>query len=54
MQEKINQNSFKGQAIYVGIDAHLKEWRVSVMSEDIHYKTFSSPPKSGALSKYLF
>lgn len=54
MQEKINQNSFKGQAIYVGIDVHLKEWRVSVMSEDVHYKTFSSPPKSEALSKYLF
>jgi transposase len=24
------------------------------MSEDIHYKTFSSPPTTAALSKYLF
>lgn len=54
MQEKINQNSFNGQAIYVGIDVHLKAWKVSVMSEDIHYKTFSSPPDAVSLSKYLF
>jgi transposase len=54
MREKINQNSFSGQAIYVGIDVHLKEWKVTVMSENIHYKTFTSPPEAAALGKYLF
>jgi transposase len=54
MREKISQNSFKGQAIYIGIDVHLKNWKVSVMSENVHYKTFSSPPEPARLSKYLF
>lgn len=54
MREKINQNSFSGQSIYVGIDVHLKEWKVTVMGENIHYKTFSSPPEAAALGKYLF
>ena len=54
MREKINQNSFSGQSIYVGIDVHLKEWKVTVMGENIHYQTLSSPPEAAALGKYLF
>ena len=45
MQTKVNENTFDGQSIYVGIDTHLKSWKVTVMAGDIHYKTFSSPPK---------
>jgi transposase len=53
MQTKVNENTFDGQPIYVGIDTHLKSWKVTVMAGDIHYKTFSSPPKSDGLVNFL-
>lgn len=53
MQTKVNENTFGGQSIYVGIDVHLKSWKVTVMAGDIHYKTFSSPPQSDKLVNYL-
>lgn len=53
MQTKVNENTFCGQSIFVGIDVHLKSWKVTVMAGDIHYKTFSSPPESVKLINYL-
>lgn len=53
MQTKVNENTFCGQSIYVGIDVHLKSWKVTVMAGDIHYKTFSSPPEADKLVNYL-
>lgn len=53
MQTKVNENTFDGQSIYVGIDTHLKSWKVTVMAGDIHYKTFSSPPKADGLVNFL-
>lgn len=53
MQTKVNENTFRGQSIYVGIDVHLRSWKVTVMAGEIHYKTFSSPPKSDKLFNYL-
>lgn len=53
MQEKVNEKTFVGQSIYLGIDVHLKSWRVSVMAGEIHYKTFSSPPETDKLGHYL-
>lgn len=53
MQTKVNENTFCGQSIFVGIDVHLKSWKVTVMAGDIHYKTFSSPPESDKLVNYL-
>ena len=29
MQEKISKKTFEGQSIYVGIDVHKKDWKVS-------------------------
>jgi transposase len=53
MQTKVNESTFHGQSIYVGIDVHLKSWKVTVMAGEIHYKTFSSPPESERLVNYL-
>ena len=53
MQQKITEKSFAGQSIYVGIDVHRKAWKVSVMTENLMYKTFSSPPEAEKLGSYL-
>lgn len=53
MQVKINESSFKGQSIYVGIDVHLKQWSVSVMTDSVTFKPFSSPPQADKLHAYL-
>ena len=33
--------SFKGQNIYVGIDVHLKSWKVTIILVDMENTTFS-------------
>lgn len=53
MREKINEKTFEGQAIYVGIDVHLKSWKVSIMTQEKDYKTFSAVPQADKLSSYL-
>ena len=53
MREKVNEKAFVGQSIFVGIDVHKKEWKISVMTEEIHCKTFSAPPEADKLSNYL-
>lgn len=53
MKTKINKISFKGQNIYVGIDVHLKSWKVTIMLENSIHKTFSMNPCSKELSYYL-
>jgi hypothetical protein len=32
MQQKINEKTFEGQSIYVGIDVHKKDWIVTIMT----------------------
>lgn len=53
MKEQINELSFKGQNIYVGFDAHLKSWKVTIMTEKLLHKTFTQPPKPETLHNYL-
>lgn len=53
MQEKVNEKTFSGQSIYVGIDVHKKDWKVTVMTDEMPYKTFSAPPQSDKLNNYL-
>ncbi len=50
MQEKINEKTFEGQSIYVGIDVHKKDWKVTIMTAELSYKTFSSVPKAEKLA----
>ncbi len=48
-----NKLDFSNQNVYVGFDVHLKDWKVSVMVDDIHHKTFSQPPSPEVLVNYL-
>jgi len=47
------QLDFSGQDVYVGLDTHLKSWRVSIIVGDTAYKTFSQDPNTDLLNKYL-
>jgi transposase len=53
MQEQNNRLDFKGQNIFVGFDAHLKSWQVTIMTEKLTHKTFSQPPDPKVLYQYL-
>jgi transposase len=53
MQTQSNKIDFNGQNIYIGIDVHLKSWKVSIMTERLPYKTFSQDPKPEVLHHYL-
>lgn len=53
MRHKSNTLDFNGQNIYVGIDVHKKEWKVSIMTENHLHKTFSQPPETQVLANYL-
>ncbi len=53
MSSKVKLLDFQGQNIYVGIDAHLKNWRVTILLEDISHKTFCMDSQSDILHKYL-
>jgi transposase len=53
MKAQVKKIDFTGQNIYVGFDAHLKSWKVTIMAEEFVYKTFNQPPKPDILHKYL-
>ncbi len=53
MQGKGTTIKFDGQNVYVGIDTHLKSWKVTIMLEDIVHKTYSQDPNAEILSSYL-
>ena len=53
MKEKNKKLSFKGQDIYIGIDVHLKSWKVTIMLKHSLHKTFSMNPSSRELKQYL-
>ena len=47
------QRTFEGEDIYVGLDVHLKSWKVSVFSKEFELKTFTQPPESKLLGEFL-
>ncbi len=53
MQVQNNKLNFAGQNIYVGIDTHLKSWKVTIMHEKIVHKTFVQDPEPEILAGYL-
>jgi len=53
MQVQSNKIDFNGQNIYVGVDVHLKSWKVTIMTEKLKHKTFSQPPSPLVLYRYL-
>lgn len=50
---KSSELDFSDQDIFVGLDTHLKNWRVSIMVGNSFYKTFSQDPSSKVLKNYL-
>jgi transposase len=53
MQAQVKKLDFTGQDIYVGIDTHLKSWKVTIMVDNVLYKTYSQPPQAEVLHQYL-
>jgi transposase len=53
MQSKDTTNCFEGQNIYVGIDAHLKNWKVTILLENTPFKTFAQDASAATLGDYL-
>ena len=53
MQTQFNKISFEGQNVFIGIDVHLKSWKVTVMTENNLQKTFSQNPNAETLRNYL-
>jgi transposase len=53
MQTKVTKDAFKGQNIFVGLDVHKKDFKVTVVAEGFFYKTFSCPPASKNIASFL-
>lgn len=53
MQTQSSTFDFTGQNIYIGIDTHLKSWKVTVMIDPYYKKTFSQDPNARTLLNHL-
>ena len=53
MQVQNSKIDFTSQHIYVGIDVHLRSWKVTVFSEKLIIKTFSQDPSPEKLYQFL-
>jgi transposase len=53
MQQQGTKIDFSGQNIYVGIDTHLKSWKVALYYDTISLKTFTQDPDPGLLANHL-
>lgn len=51
--DKSKQLDYSGQDIFVGLDTHLKNWRVSIIVNESQFKVFSQDPSSETLNNYL-
>ncbi|MEQ8470967.1 MAG: IS110 family transposase [Marinoscillum sp.] len=53
MNGQVRNLSFEGEKIYVGIDVHKTNWKVSIIGEHLTHKTFSQDPEPDQLYQYL-
>lgn len=53
MQLQNYKLDFAGQNIFVGLDTHLKSWKVTIMHEKSVHKTFVQVPDPQKLAEYL-
>lgn len=53
MNTQVKKTDFKNQNIYVGFDAHSKDWKVTIIAENMVFKTFTQPPEPEILVNYL-
>jgi len=49
----INKIDFSEQNLYIGLDVHKKSWHVTVLSDSICLKSFTSPPDAHSLSNFM-
>jgi transposase len=49
----VNTLSFKNNNFFIGIDTHLKSWRVTIRNSGLELKTFSMNPSPAELLNYL-
>lgn len=53
MSPQINQLDFKGQQLFVGIDVHKQNWRVTILTAERELRTFSMNPNPEELARHL-
>ena len=53
MRTQVNKNDFSGQNIYVGIDIHLRSWKVTILMDSLFKTTFSQNPCAVTFYNYL-
>lgn len=53
MQLRTKTPDFSGQTLFVGIDTHKANWKVSIRTRDVHLKTFSMNPSPEELHKHM-
>lgn len=53
MKNQLKLLNFDGQDLFVGIDCHLKSWKVTIYSEEFELKTFSQDPNPAILAQHL-
>lgn len=53
MHTKITKDAFKGQEVFVGLDVHKKDFKVTVVADGLFYKTITCPPSGKAVARFL-
>lgn len=51
--EQVTKLNFKGQSIYIGMDVHLRNWKVSIFTKEFELRTMSMPPSVEVLIKHV-
>jgi len=53
MPTQMNNLNFEGQNIYANFDVHIKDWKVTILIEEIILKSFTMTSKPDVLSDYI-
>lgn len=53
MERQIKQINFKGHNVYVGIDVHKKQWKITILTQHHTHKIYTQPPIAKVLGNYL-
>lgn len=48
-----NLKDFTGESIYLGIDSHLKSWKITLMCDELELRNFTQEPDSKKLANFL-
>ena len=53
MENSIEKSSLKEQIYYIGMDVHVKNWSITILSKNLFIKRFTQEPKAEVLIKHL-